>query len=98
MSFDGTWNLEISSPMGAQKSTFDLKVEGNVLTGTLSSPQGPVAVENGKVEGDHGTWSSKVTMPMPMTLEFDVTCNGDTLSGMVKAGVFGKFPVAGVRA
>jgi hypothetical protein len=33
-----------------------------------------------------------------MTLEFDVTASGDALSGTVKAGSFGSFPVKGTRA
>jgi len=35
---------------------------------------------------------------MPMTLEHTITFSGDTLSGSVKAGAFGTFPVTGARA
>jgi hypothetical protein len=43
-------------------------------------------------------WSAAVTTPMPMTLEFDITANGDALTGTCKAGSFGTFPVKGARA
>ncbi len=98
MSFDGTWNIEISSPMGAQKAKVELKTEGDALTGQQIADAGSAPVQNGKVSGDNATWSASVTSPMPMTLEFDVTRSGDTLSGKVKAGSFGSFPVKGERA
>jgi len=98
MALDGTWNIEISSPMGAQKATLEFKVDGDVITGTQNAPQGSAPIENGKAEGDRATWSANVTSPMPMKLEFDVTATGDTLAGTVKAGAFGQFPVKGARA
>ncbi len=97
MALDGKWNFEIASPMGAQKGTLDLKVEGGKVTGTQGSAQGSIAVD-GKADGDHATWSADVTTPMPMKLEFDITASGDTLSGTCKAGAFGTFPVKGSRA
>ena len=98
MSFEGTWNIEIASPMGAQKAKAEFNVEGDALTGTLSSPQGSMAVENGKVNGAQATFIGNATSPMPMKLEYDVTVDGDALSGKVKAGPFGVFPIKGARA
>ena len=98
MSFDGSWNIEISSPMGAQKATVNFTVQGDTLTGEQVAAQGNAPVENGKVEGDRATWSASVTSPMPMKLAFDVTRSGDTLSGTVNTGAFGSFPVKGSRA
>lgn len=98
MSFDGNWNIEISSPMGAQKAAVTFKVDGDVLTGEQKAAQGSAPIENGKVEGDRATWSASVTSPMPMKLAFDVTRSGDTLTGTVNTGAFGSFPVKGARA
>ena len=44
------------------------------------------------------TWSQKVTKPMRLNLEFDVTVTGDTLSGSSKAGRLPKSTVEGSRA
>lgn len=33
---DGRWDLVITSPMGEQKSFWDLKVEGDTITGSLN--------------------------------------------------------------
>src|SRR5262245_21529543 len=97
MSLDGNWNIEINSPMGLQKGTLSLKAEGGKVTGTQTGQQGSLPVD-GKAEGDRATWSANVTTPFPMTLEFDVTASGDALSGSVKAGNFGSFPIKGTRA
>ena len=52
---------------------------------------------NGKVDGNAVSWSANITSPMPMTLEFTGTVEGDTLKGSVKAGAFGSFPFSGAR-
>ena len=98
MSADGTWNTTVNSPMGAQKATLDIKAEGSALTGTQTAMQATQPVSNGKVEGNNLTWSASITSPMPMTLEFAGTVDGDKLSGSVKAGAFGSFPFNGGRA
>lgn len=97
MSFEGTWNIEINSPMGVQKAKGEFKVDGDKLTGTQSNPQGSIDVE-GSVSGNQGTWGAQMSSPMPMKLEFNVTESGDTFEGHVKAGPFGQFPVKATRA
>ena len=98
MAIDGKWEIVINSPMGAQKATLDLKADGAALSGTQSAAQGSGPLENGKVDGNKVSWSAKITSPMPMTLEFAGTVDGDKLSGSVKAGSFGSFPFTGARA
>ena len=97
MALDGKWNFEVSTPMGAQKGLLELKTDGGSLSGKASGDQGDMDF-TGTADGDNGSWDAKVTKPMPMTLTFSVTANGDELSGMVKAGAFGSFPVKGTRA
>ena len=98
MSVDGKWEITINSPMGAQKATLDLKAEGATLSGTQTAMQGTQAVSNGKIDGHNLTWSASITSPMPMTLEFAGTVDGDKLTGSVKAGAFGSFPFSGGRS
>ena len=98
MSVDGTWNITVNSPMGAQPSTLTLAAEGGSLTGTQSAQGNTQPIANGKVDGDTVTWSNSITQPFPMTLEFTGTLAGDTLNGNVKAGSFGSFPFKGSRA
>jgi hypothetical protein len=84
--------------MGAQKVTLDLKADGTSLTGTQVAAQGSMAIANGKVDGNSLSWSTAITSPMPMTLEFSGAVDGDKISGQMKAGAFGSFPFAGARA
>ena len=67
------------------------------LTGSQQAAQGSGPLENGKVDGNAVSWSAKITSPMPMTLDFTGTVEGDKLSGSVKAGSFGSFPFSGTR-
>jgi hypothetical protein len=98
MSVDGTWDIVINSPMGAQKASITLASNGAALTGTQAAAQGSGPLENGKVDGNNVSWSAKISSPMPMTLDFTGTVDGDNLSGSVKAGAFGSFPFSGSRS
>ncbi len=97
MSADGTWKTTINSPMGAQQGTLTVVTSGDTFTGKMDGAQGSQDV-SGKVDGDTLTFSAAITTPMPMTLEFTAKVEGDTMSGSVKAGAFGSFPLTGTRA
>jgi len=97
MSADGTWNTTINSPMGVQQGTLTIATSGDSFTGTLKGAQGEQPI-SGKVDGNNLSWSSQLTQPFPITLEFTVTVDGDKMSGNVKAGAFGSSPLTGVRA
>ena len=97
MAVDGKWEIVINSPLGAQKATLDIATNGSALTGTQTAQQGSGPLENGKVDGNDVTWSAKITTPLPLTLDFAGTVDGDKLAGSVKAGSFGSFPFSGNR-
>lgn len=94
---DGSYDCITKSPMGDQKSVFTVKSDGDSFTGQNASPMGALDVENGKVDGNKLTWTMKMTVPMPMTLEGEATIDGDTLTGTVKAGPFGAMAMSGTR-
>ena len=97
MSVAGTYECVTKTPMGDQKSDVTIVVDGDTFTGSNVGAMGSMDLENGKVDGNTLTWSMKMTVPMPMTLEGTATVDGDTLSGSVKAGAFGSFPMSGTR-
>ena len=97
MSVAGTYECVTKTPMGDQKSDVTIVVNGDTFTGTNSGQMGSMEMENGKVDGNKLTWSMKMTVPMPMTLEGEATVDGDTITGNVKAGAFGSFPLSGTR-
>ena len=97
MSVSGTYECVTKTPMGDQKSDVTINADGDTFTGSNVGAMGSMDLEGGKVDGNKLTWSMKMTVPMPMTLEGEATVDGDTLTGSVKAGAFGTFPMNGNR-
>jgi hypothetical protein len=97
MSVAGTYECVTKTPMGDQKSDVTIVVDGDTFSGTNAGAMGSMEMENGKVDGNKLTWTMKMTVPMPMTLEGEATVDGDTITGTVKAGAFGSFPLSGTR-
>ena len=93
---DGTWDCTVKSPLGDQKMTIAVQSAGSSFTGTASGAMGAADI-NGTVAGDTLTWQQQVSVPMPMTLDCTATVAGDSISGDVKAGAFGSFPLTGKR-
>ncbi len=93
MSFDGTWDLTVQSPMGAKTfrlvvTTGEGGVQGTVAVGGETSPMVEPRVEDG-----HFRWSVRMPRPMNVMLDVDLTRDGDTLAGTAKAG---HMPLPGV--
>jgi len=97
MSFDGTWHLTIATPMGDQHARLELKEEGGRISGTASQGGETAALIDPELEGERVRWSQDITKPMPMTVKFDLTRDGDTLQGTAKAGFFLTAKVTGTR-
>jgi hypothetical protein len=98
MSVDGTWKITLQTPMGQQSSTVELVSDGAGLTGTQSGNNESGAIYDGRVEGDTATWKVDITRPMPLTVTFSATVEGDSISGTAKAGMFPKSTFVGSRA
>ncbi|WP_379488339.1 PQQ-dependent dehydrogenase, methanol/ethanol family [Novosphingobium soli] len=94
--FAGRWNITIQSPVGPQKAVMDLKVVGSVVTGIVTAEQGKVDVA-GAVKDGRAKFEGKASMPMPITIKYDVTVRDGQLVGDNANGPFGTFPVTGVR-
>ena len=97
MSVSGTYDCVTKTPMGDQSSKFTVNADGDSFTGQQAGQMGSMDVEDGKVDGNKLTWTMKMTVPMPMTLEGEATVDGDTITGTVKAGAFGSFALNGTR-
>lgn len=95
---DGVWDTVTDTPMGQQKGTATLQTDGDALTGTLSGAQGTVEIQDGKVDGNAVSWKLDITQPMPLTLEFSATVDGDEMSGSVQLGAFGTASFKGTRS
>ena len=97
MSADGNWKITINTPMGARTMDVAITTSGDSFTGNVNSEMGSQEV-TGKVDGDTLTWSTDITQPMPMKLEFTAKVEGDKMTGNVKLGMFGNAALTGERA
>jgi len=98
MSADGTWNLTMQTPMGERRSTLTLSTAGGTLTGTQQAEGDTTEIAEGTVNGNDVSWKVAITNPMPLTLTFSGTVDGNSLNGSADTGMFGSFPFQGTRA
>lgn len=98
MAADGDWKLVINTPMGPQEAALTVKTKsGDAFDGVLNGQSGRQEFE-GRIEGDTLIWQTAITNPMPLTIDFTVTVEGDALTGQAQLGMFGAAPVTGARA
>jgi hypothetical protein len=98
MAADGTWNLTMNTPMGERRSTLTLSTSGGTLTGKQEAEGNTTEIAEGTVNGDAVSWRVSITNPMPLTLTFNGTVDGNSMSGTADTGMFGSFPFEGTRA
>ena len=98
MAADGTWNLTMDTPMGERRSTLTLSTAGGTLTGKQEAEGNTTDIAEGTVNGNELSWKVSITNPMPLTLTFNGTVDGNTLNGSADTGMFGSFPFQGTRA
>jgi len=98
MAVDGTYEITIDTPMGAQSLTLTLKTEGGALSGKIDSPMGAQEFSGGSISGDDISWNMEIESPMgKMNLEYKGKVTGDDITGEIKAGDFGSSPFKGKR-
>ena len=80
---DGKWKTTMEGPDGKMELTFTFKTDGNVLTGSISTPMGEMPISNGKVNGSEFSFDIDMmgnAMPHKCTLE------GDTIKMQIVGG------------
>ena len=97
MTADGNWNLIIATPMGERPTTLAVRTDGGALKGSQMADGNSTDIFDGTVDGNVLSWKVSITDPMPMTLEFNGTIDGDKLDGSVTMGVFGSASFSGTR-
>lgn len=97
MEFEGTWDLNVNSPMGAKQFRMVILSEDGALQGTVSVGGNAAPVVNPRLVDGHLLWSVKLPPPMGVMLDMDLTRDGDTLKGSAKAGFMSLPDVSGAR-
>ena len=97
MTADGNWNLVVETPMGDRRATLSLKADGGTLTGSQMADGSTAEIFDGTVNGNQSSWKVSISDPMPLTLEFNGTVDGDEVTGSVTLGNFGSSSFSGTR-
>lgn len=98
MAVDGNWNISMSTPMGERNATLSLTSSGTTLTGTQAADGNSGEIFDGTVNGNTIAWKISITNPMPLTLAFTGTVDGNAMTGEMGIGPMGSFPFKGTRA
>ena len=98
MSVDGTYKIEIDSPIGKREATITLNTEGEALSGSMESPVGSATFRGGKASGDQFACDVTInTLMGEMEQSYKGTVKGDEISGDVKMGNYGTTTFKGKR-
>ena len=94
----GSWDVEIESSYGDLPAVFQVTQTGNSIAGTVEGSMfETMPIEDGSIDGNRAEWKVSATQPMPMTLEFAVTFEGDSVQGAARFGEYGEGTVSGSR-
>jgi hypothetical protein len=74
---NGKWKGQMQGPDGAMDLSFNFKVVGDSLTGTVASPMGELPISNGKINGK--TFSFDVNAG-DFTINHQCTVMSDSIS------------------
>ena len=97
MSFDGDWQLTISSPMGERPATLSITETTGNLEGSLSTGMGTSPI-NGYADESYVAFSASVQGPMgDVKLDFTGIVTGDEAAGQMQFGSMGGGPWHGAR-
>jgi hypothetical protein len=86
----GSWKATIETPNGNMESTFQFKVDGAKLTGTVTSQQmGESAISDGKIDGDNFSFVVKREGPNgEFVINYKGTVKGDEAKIQISIAAF----------
>ncbi len=75
----GKWVGSVETPNGPLELTYELKAEGEALTGTVASPMGSLPLNKGKIAGDVLTYEVALDGSV-ITHEAKINAAGDEIT------------------
>jgi hypothetical protein len=80
----GKWQVTLKTPVGDKSGVLTLKAEGSTLSGSLSDGEHHAAIEGGRVEGNHLSWTAQIEKPMRLKFKFTAEVAEDRIRGEAK--------------
>ncbi|HEX7658963.1 MAG TPA: hypothetical protein VF444_05735 [Pseudonocardiaceae bacterium] len=95
----GSWDLVISTPIGKQRATLILSTQDGELRGVAHDQRhgDDIPLTDLVFQDNRLSWAQSITKPMRLNLVFDVTIDGDAMTGRAKAGRLPASTVTGHR-
>lgn len=96
---DGTWDLVVNTPIGKQQALLILAAQDGVLRGVARDPRDgqEYTLTDLELDGNRLRWGQSITKPMRLDITFDVTVDGEHMTGRAKAGRLPAATVSGHR-
>ncbi|WP_031464401.1 hypothetical protein [Sciscionella sediminilitoris] len=93
----GIWDLSISTPIGTLEPVLELREEQGTVVGTASGTGEEIPLRDLSVTQNRLTWHQSIRKPLRLNLFFDMTVDGDVMTGTSKAGRLPASTVTGRR-
>ena len=97
VSITGDWDVSVKTPIGTLAVLYTFTDDDGTLAGTATGKDETVPLQGIVVDGQRVTWRQSVRKPMRLNLDFDVTVDGDQLTGHSRAGRLPRSAVKGER-
>ncbi len=78
--------MTIATPIGVMAVVFNITEQDGAIQGIARSDAETVEFLDTVADGNRLTWSQNVTTPMRLELKFDVTVEGDIMTGTSNPG------------
>ncbi|MFG2049446.1 hypothetical protein ACGFIW_18685 [Micromonospora sp. NPDC048935] len=98
MLVEGFWDVAIKTPLGTRRTQLELFTADGVLQGISRGEKEQLTLNDLSQDGNRLTWYQNITKPMRMVLSFDVTIDGDDMTGTASGGPMPAAKVSGSRA
>jgi putative intracellular protease/amidase len=95
--FVGKWDVTISTPVGKFPIVMTLSAADGLIRGTFRQGDEVSELVDPRIQDGRMTWSLGIKKPMRLNLKFSVAVQGDTLTGVAKAGMLPSSKVKGTR-
>ena len=95
---DGKWTAEVPGRRGPMEMVFDLKADGDKVTGTISNDfMGKSEIQDGKIKGDEVSFKQVLEMGRTLTFTYTGKIKGDEIefTRAMEGGFGGRGPGGG---
>jgi len=98
LAIEGTYSIEIETPLGIMPGKLVLKVDGNSIKGICTTQMGTQSLTGSLVSDQEVLCSTKINSPLgELDLQITGKFRGNEISGHAKAEGFGSFSFKGKK-